>query len=101
MGKSYRIKVVAVAVRRLILRPRKRIKSRFPPPVAGRDYLACNGRYVTGNNAVESGGGACMHSLGDEDYLGSDANTLRICLAHIHVIVRRNRNSTLEGTERA
>lgn len=46
-----------------------------------------------------------MHSLGDEDYLGSDANTLRTYLAHIrvHAIVRRNRNSTLEvnGTERA
>lgn len=23
---------------------------------------------------------ACMRSLGDEDYLGSDANTLRICV---------------------
>lgn len=45
-GKSYRIKVVSVAVRRLILCPRKRIKSRFPPPVAARDYLACNGRRV-------------------------------------------------------
>lgn len=32
-GKSYHIKVVSVAVRRLILRPRKRIKSRFPPLV--------------------------------------------------------------------
>lgn len=34
MGKSYHIKVVSVAVRRLISRPRKRIKSRFPLPVA-------------------------------------------------------------------
>lgn len=41
---------------------------------------------VTGNNAVESGGEACMHSLGDEDYLGSDANTLRTC-AHVYTIV--------------
>lgn len=38
-----------------------------------------------------------VRSLGDEDYLGSDANTLRTCLARVHTIAQRNRNSTLEG----
>lgn len=28
-----------------------------------------------------------MHSPGDEDYLGSDANTLRIYLAHVCAII--------------